>query len=154
MKISKKIIRNLKKSGVNFFLSVNLFPILIPNNIEYIKHLVHENRIDGVLLTGGESLVKYGGNSPERDEAELFLFNWAIEYDIPLLGVCRGMQFIQDYFNNKLIKVPNHVAVRHKLHVESDFRLSKLLKKYKDVNSFNNYGSNEASFELKKIAYL
>ena len=142
----------LDQRWINFFLSVNLLPILVPNNINYIKKLVNDVRIDGVLLTGGENLAKYGGNVPERDEVEFFLINWAVEHNMPLLGVCRGMQVIQDYFNNKLNKVPNHVKVRHSLVVENDCRLSDLLKSYKDVNSFHNYGSHEVNFELKKIA--
>ena len=142
----------LDQSWVNFFLSIDCFPILVPNNIEYIEQLVSKNKIDGILLTGGGSLAKYGGNTPERDKAERFLVNWAIEYDIPLLGVCRGMQVIQDYFNNQLIEVSNHVAIRHKLIVEPGLSLSNLLNQYKDVNSFHNFGTNEVSNELKKIA--
>ena len=142
----------LDQRWVSFLLSIGFFPILVPNNINYIKQLIDEHKIDGVLLTGGESLVKYGGNTPERDMAEFFLANWAIENDVPLLGVCRGMQVIQDHFNNQLIKVLNHAAVRHKLIVEPNFIVSDLFKQYKDVNSFHNFGSSEVTNELIKIA--
>lgn len=142
----------LDQQWLNFFLSINFYPILVPNNIEFIEKLVNSNRVDGVLLTGGGSLAKYGGNTPERDEVEFFLVDWVFKNDIPLLGVCRGMQVIQDYFNNKLINVSNHVSVRHDLRVESDSSLSNILKKYKDVNSFHNLGSKETSNELRKIA--
>ncbi len=58
--------------------------------------------IDGLLLAGGADVDprSYGAERapqtvhtvPERDEFELALVRRAIERDIPLLGVCRGMQ--------------------------------------------------------------
>ena len=143
---------SLDQRWVNFLLSIDLLPILIPNNINYVKHLVNNHKIDGIILSGGESLCKYGGNVPERDEVEFFLIDWAINKNISLLGVCRGMQVIQDYFNNRLTKVQNHVGVRHKLSVVNNGRISELCKKYKDVNSYHNYGSFKVEPELKIIA--
>jgi putative glutamine amidotransferase len=62
------------------------------------------DRIDGLVLTGGCDIdpTSYGGTphaqtgdtSPERDEFEVALARAALERDMPLLGICRGMQLL------------------------------------------------------------
>ena len=58
---------------VDLLLSIDIFPIFVSNNISYVKYLFENENIDGVLLTGGNSLLKYGGNAPERDSVEKFI---------------------------------------------------------------------------------
>jgi putative glutamine amidotransferase len=60
--------------------------------------------IDGLVLTGGADIDPpcYGqsahaetvGTVPERDVFEIALVRAAIERDLPVLGICRGMQLI------------------------------------------------------------
>ena len=60
------------------------------------------DRLDGLVLAGGADLdpASYGaeahpetnGTVPERDAFEIALVRCALERDIPLLGICRGMQ--------------------------------------------------------------
>jgi putative glutamine amidotransferase len=60
--------------------------------------------IDGLLLTGGADIdpAFYGQEAhsetvdtvPERDSFEIALVNAAIEREVPVLGICRGMQLI------------------------------------------------------------
>ena len=60
------------------------------------------DRIDGLMLAGGADLdpATYGaephpatiGSVPERDAFEIALVRRALERDLPLLGICRGMQ--------------------------------------------------------------
>ncbi|MFP5362766.1 MAG: gamma-glutamyl-gamma-aminobutyrate hydrolase family protein [Thermoleophilia bacterium] len=62
------------------------------------------DRIDGLMLAGGADLEPaiYGaephpltiGSVPERDAFEVALVRRALERDIPVLGICRGMQVI------------------------------------------------------------
>ena len=60
--------------------------------------------LDGVLLAGGSDIdpLTYGapphpsvtGADPARDRFEVSLAHRAIERDLPLLGICRGMQLL------------------------------------------------------------
>jgi len=137
---------------LGFLLSINIFPILVPNSLDYIKQVIITEDIDGILFTGGNSLVSYGGDAPERDEVEIFLLEWAIKKNIPVLGVCRGMQLIQHYFNNQLVPISDHVATRHKLQIEKGKRLSPILDNMYDVNAFHLLGTHKVTGELELVA--
>jgi putative glutamine amidotransferase len=60
--------------------------------------------LDGLVLTGGcdvdpatygaERHPETGATAPERDEFDLALARAALERDMPLLGICRGMQML------------------------------------------------------------
>ncbi|TLU59928.1 gamma-glutamyl-gamma-aminobutyrate hydrolase family protein [Thalassotalea litorea] len=78
-------------------------PVLIPalGNLEQLNQLV--TTLDGVLLTGGYSMVNpehYDGAKPDpdtkldadRDSTTLPLINMAIAAGVPILGICRGFQ--------------------------------------------------------------
>ncbi|WP_430783882.1 gamma-glutamyl-gamma-aminobutyrate hydrolase family protein [Actinoplanes sp. G11-F43] len=61
------------------------------------------DRLDGLVLSGGPDVAPahYGQTAgphtvthPERDTAELLLLRAALDRDLPLLGVCRGMQLL------------------------------------------------------------
>jgi putative glutamine amidotransferase len=72
------------------------------------------NRADGLLLIGGSDLdpASYGAPrhpetkviKPERDRLELALARYAIKRDMPVLGICRGMQIINVVLGGTLIQ--------------------------------------------------
>ncbi len=98
-----------------FIRACGFLPLPVPNSPRLCREIVDGIKPAGIILTGGNSLAKYGGNAPERDETEKLLMELSIKGNIPLYGFCRGMQFILDFFGNKLVKVKGHVAVRHRI---------------------------------------
>ncbi|MGB7685494.1 MAG: type 1 glutamine amidotransferase, partial [Solirubrobacterales bacterium] len=62
------------------------------------------DRVDALMLAGGADIdpASYGakahpetvGTWPERDRFELALTRRAVERDMPVLGICRGMQLL------------------------------------------------------------
>ena len=99
--------------------------------------------LEGFILTGGNSLTNYGGIAPERDEVEFFLLKHALANSIPLIGVCRGMQVIQHYFDISLYPVEGHVQSQQVILVEDGFRV---------VNSYHNLGTRENIEPLEVLA--
>ncbi len=90
-------------------------PISIANIPELVSDFLNQVKPDGILLTGGNDLYKYGGTALERDETESLLLKYSLQQDIPVFGFCRGMQVIADYFGCTLKKVKRHVRETHTL---------------------------------------
>ena len=75
----------------------------IPVSVEKIEALLKDERIDGVLLTGGGDVDPnlYGGDPNStmlvhrlRDDFEIALIRKARQRGLPILGICRGCQII------------------------------------------------------------
>ncbi len=76
--------------------------------------------VSGLLLSGGYDVdPKYYGEQPdpaagveswaERDEMEFALLRYALDRNMPVLGICRGMQLINVAFGGRLIQdLPGH----------------------------------------------
>ncbi len=129
----------LSQNWNKFFIQCNLIPALLPNNIDLIKNYLKNLKISGFLLTGGNDLSKYGGTAPERDDVERYLISYSIKNNIPLFGVCRGMQIIQDYFGVKLIIVQGHIANKQRIAIN---------RKQSTVNSYHCLGSLNTTDDL------
>lgn len=112
-----------------FIETCGYLPLPVPNVLSIAGKMAEQIHPAGIVLTGGNSLAKYGGNAPERDQVEKELLTFALRYDIPVYGFCRGMQMILDYFGCELEQIQGHVAVRHKV----SGTLGEL-----EVNSFHN----------------
>ncbi|MBS1189593.1 MAG: putative glutamine amidotransferase class-I [Rhodocyclaceae bacterium] len=110
----------------------------VPNLFESQEEL--DAWLDGmapaaVVLSGGNDL----GEAPERDRTEALLIEHAARKNLPLLGICRGMQMMLVHGGGKLQQIDNHVAVRHDLHPES----SGSAPWPGTVNSFHRWGTLE-----------
>ncbi len=159
--ISLRVVKNEKYDEKRDMLShdwpmllekLDFLPIYIPNTLENIENFLDEANINCILLSGGDNIGEY----PERDNSEKQIIDYAIKNEIPIFGVCRGMQILNDYFHGKIEKTDslNHVRKNHDVKIVNEF-LKKYLKNERiNVNSFhqNIIKNNDLSNELKPFA--
>ena len=90
------------------------------------------DRVDALLLAGGSDIdpASYGakphpeanGARPERDRFELALTHRALERDMPVLGICRGMQLLNIACGGTLEQhLPDVVGHDHHRHTPGSF---------------------------------
>ena len=108
-------------------------PIVISNKTlilskKKLSQFLNTLNIKGILLSGGN----YKKNSI-RYQFQNFLLDYALNNNLPVLGICQGMQLIGVRFGSKLVKVQNHVRTTHKLINLSKQRFPK------KCNSYHNY---------------
>lgn len=100
-------------------------PVLIPFMHDSSMFDTLLPRLDGLLLSGGIDIdPALYGEAPhplceqpdkELDEIELKLASWALQEDIPTLGVCRGMQILNVALGGTLYQ-DIHALVPHSQH--------------------------------------
>ena len=79
-------------------------PVILPLTSSQEDAVTLLMKCDGLLMTGGQDVNpllygqtvtnQCGGICHERDEMETHFFNEAIRQNIPVLGICRGLQMI------------------------------------------------------------
>lgn len=87
-------------------------PIILPAHVDFEANSALLERLDGVLLSGGHDMApqSYGERfdphcgmlDTPRDCYELALIRRAAEFDLPLLGICRGIQSVNVAFGGTL----------------------------------------------------
>ena len=122
----------LDQAWTRFLAACDLLPVLLPNVKDAALALCERAGIDGLVLTGGNDLAVLGGDAPERDAVENALLDWAVQRGLPLLGVCRGMQVIQQRFAIPLRRVEGHVAQCQVIRIDGE---------RKEVNSYHHFAA-------------
>ena len=109
-------------------------PNVGPGVIDYIRSW----ELDGFILTGGNDL----GEVSQRDETEQVLLEHAISSQLPVFGVCRGLQVVQHYHGGAVetCRREDHVATLHPVTFTEHARRFEQAGSVRQVNSFHTQG--------------
>lgn len=154
-------------------------PLIIPPFEEKDALISVLNQVDGLLLSGGADMnplwvgeqpsTKLHGINPRRDLAELLLIRLAYDRQIPILGICRGIQMLaaaldgsihQDMAESgqypDLIKHSQDLAreyASHTVAIETDSLLHTILgQEQLAVNSFHHQSVSKPGPHLRVCA--
>ena len=145
-------------------------PLIIPpfDDTDAMASLL--DRVDALILSGGgdinplylgeEPLRELGGINPARDWHELMLVRLAANRQIPILGICRGLQVMTAALGGRLYQdiykeasatlkhsqdTRRHVAT-HTVHIASESLLHRIFgTEVLPVNSFHHQAVREAA---------
>lgn len=140
-----------------FLKGIGYTPLIIPNFNSYhdIDYYLKKFKVDLLILTGGNTLSCVSPESydvsRDRDMIENTLISYCIKFSIPIIGICRGMQILNIYFDGSVRRIDGHVGNSHKLKYDRYWR--NYLPSY--VNSFHVYGitMSDLSDSLKPLAW-
>jgi len=154
-------------------------PLLVPITGRESTLRALYRQIDALLLAGGADLdpARYGEQpnpalgkvDPRRDWVELTLTAWALADDMPLLGICRGIQTLNVACGGSLwqdISTQVPACVRHRSHpgepynrlshavrLEPHSRLARILGDPElEVNSLHHQGIRDVGAGLRVTA--
>ena len=150
-------------------------PVVIPPVAD--KHVIVNTleHIDALILSGGgdinplwageEPSPKLHGINQERDLPELLIARLAYNRQIPMLGICRGIQTLATAFGGKVAQDISDVATikhsqdadrsepTHSVIIDEDSSLFDIYKSTKVmVNSFHHQAVTEAGDKFRVIA--
>ena len=155
----------LEQGNLAYFESQGLRLLVIPNGSD-VDDYFQQFPIERVILVGGNDVdpLLYGEErsenssvAPERDATEKRMIELAIKKKIPILGICRGMEFLNVYFGGKLIALKNvfgegsHPPGKdHALNIVTGQEVfgSKVM-----VNSFHNQGLTKKELSPKLLPF-
>ena len=124
-------------------------PILLPPEEPHLEPIL--DRIDALLFTGGGDInpACYGGSdhdqiyrvNDQRDQFEIELAQLALTRQIPILGICRGLQIlavasgtnpliphVPEVFGEKTLhRVSQSAPTKHRVKLKPNSRLAKLI---------------------------
>jgi gamma-glutamyl-gamma-aminobutyrate hydrolase PuuD len=148
-------------------------PVIIPPTGDAVHDLL--DRLDAVVLAGGADIDPdaYGARRdpettetrPERDRFEWDLTESALEREMPVLGICRGMQLLNVVRGGDLHQhLPSSgaeethkqapgVFARHEIEIASDSKLCSVLGDRALVASHHHQAPDSIGRGLRRVAW-
>ena len=136
----------LEADYVKYFKKMDVNVWAVSNFVVNVEELFEQDMWDFVILTGGGSVPRAyydcdSMNEPEqtnRDWVESQLVKQCIQRKIPILAICRGMQFINGMFGGKISRL-NDLSVKRQIGIDHEVWYEPWRKEIK-INNFHNDG--------------
>ena len=111
-----------------------MIPLPVPNIGVRADDWLRDQNPDLIVLTGGGNPTE----SSERTVTEKTILEHTAIARVPVLGVCRGLQFINLFYGGALCDIEGHVATPHLVSIEPIWR--GYYGECTTVNSYHNQG--------------
>ena len=154
-------------------------PLMIPTTSDREIIAEYVNRVQGVILPGSPTDIdpkiygasphpKLGKMYPERDTTDFAILECAERKDLPLVGICFGVQSLNVYRGGSLVQdipalVDNAVIheshegkppARHTVRVLEGSLIARLSKQSEmDVNSYHHQSVERPGHNLRSVAF-
>ncbi len=154
----------LNRNYQDYFYQLDIDLVYLPNSTSTIKDILKQGGWDGFILSGGADINEAFFDCTDdrlqlnytRDYCENQVLEFAIAKNIPLLGVCRGLQFINLYFGGSLVGelAEEHVATVHHINIVEEKFQDIIGNMHMSVNSYHNHGIKKSGLakELRSFA--
>ena len=145
----------LDQAWSDLLLAMDYVPLPLPNlagEEALIASYLSGLDLSAVILSGGNDIAGLSDDvagsevSPRRDAFEKQAILWARHNEVPILAVCRGMQYLNVVLGGQLKPIQGHAGTRHLLStVEQNAGgcFAHLPDRF-EVNSFHNFAMDEA----------
>ena len=141
----KPVIAIIKSSNILYHLCAEIEYIRALKNcgakVKFVKNADESLECDGILFTGGSDITpsfydeekedKCGKTNLKRDTLEREIFNVFYKTNKPIMGICRGMQFINVCLGGKIYQ--DITDIQKEKHKDN----KKLFNNYHEVNIEN-----------------
>lgn len=168
----------VNQSYINAIIANGGIPMIVPpfTDTEMLYPILE--KADGILFPGGEDIdpsyfgedphEKLGIIRPEIDKFSILCAEYAFSKNIPVLGICRGLQVLnvarggslyqdisqRDETNIKHLQDYDRSYLLHSIHIDKESLLYKILGEEKTgVNTMHHQSINQLGKSLKVSAY-
>ena len=148
-------------------------PVVIPVMTSLETMQIAISHIHGLVIPGGPGITEglvgdlpddLPPAAPERTQSDRLAFEAAVEYEIPILGICYGMQFINSRLGGTIygnvetqlgIRPHHHhqteqTDVEHPVNIEPNTHLNALIGQAEPVNSYHVQAIQDLGKGLRK----
>ena len=129
---------SLDQALTRFLVDIGCLVVTVPNSPRTADAVLRRIAPEAIVLSGGNDI----GEFASRDATERAMMAYARVHGLPLLAICRGLQFLISEHGGTLKRVGGHVGSQHVIHGRINAQ----------VNSFHEWGLDEVPTVFEVLA--